>query len=64
MTTATVHTNGIAGETPILSPFAPALRDDLDKQHELGQFPTPSPVAEFMVSLFEIHRNEVHLLDA
>jgi adenine-specific DNA-methyltransferase len=64
VTTAIVLTNVIAGETPILSPFAPALRDDLDKQHELGQFLTPSPVAEFMASLFEIHRSEVHLLDA
>ena len=44
--------------------FPTVLRDDLDKQHELGQFLTPLPVAEFMASLFEIHRNEVHLLDA
>jgi 2-polyprenyl-3-methyl-5-hydroxy-6-metoxy-1,4-benzoquinol methylase len=29
-----------------------------------GQFLTPSPIAEFMASLFEIHRSEVHLLDA
>ncbi len=64
VTVATVHTNVIAGETPTLSPFAPASRDDLDKQHELGQFLTPGPVAEFMASLFEIHRSEVHLLDA
>jgi hypothetical protein len=45
-------------------PFAPASPSDLDKQHELGQFLTPNPVAEFMASLFEIHRSEVHLLDA
>lgn len=64
MTTAAIHTTVIAGETPTLSPFAPASPDDLDKQHELGQFLTPSPVAEFMASLFEIHRSEVHLLDA
>ena len=63
MTTA-VHPNVIAGEAPTLSPFAPASPDDLDKQHELGQFLTPNPVAEFMASLFEIHRNKVHLLDA
>ena len=64
MTTAAVHTNVIAGETPTLSPFAQALHENLDKQHELGQFLTPSPVAEFMASLFEIYRNEVNLLDA
>lgn len=38
--------------------------DGLDKQHELGQFLTPNPVAEFMASLFEIQRSEVRLLDA
>ncbi|MBI4327990.1 MAG: hypothetical protein HY674_22395, partial [Chloroflexi bacterium] len=54
--TAAIHTNVIAGETPTLSPFAPVSPDDLDKQHELGQFLTPNPVAEFMASLFEIHR--------
>jgi len=64
VTIATAHTNVIAGEMPTLSSFPPALLDDLDKQHELGQFLTPQPVAEFMASLFEIHRNEVHLLDA
>ena len=64
MTTAAVHTNVFAGETPTLSPFVPPAPDDLDKQHELGQFLTPNPVAEFMASLFEIHRSEVHLLDA
>jgi len=45
-------------------PFTPASSADLDKQHELGQFLTPNPVAEFMASLFEIHQREVHLLDA
>lgn len=64
MTTAAIHPNVIAGKAPMLSPFAPASPDDLDKQHELGQFLTPNPVAEFMASLFEIHRSEVHLLDA
>ena len=99
MTTAAIHPNVIAGETPTLSPFAPASPDDLDKQHELGQFLTPAsdtspvgakrldgaphlirPAATFsperrrnlpnrcgegdMASLFEIHRSEVHLLDA
>ena len=63
MTTA-VHTNAIADETQKLSPFVPLPPDDLDKQHELGQFLTPNPVANFMSSLFEIHRSEVHLLDA
>jgi hypothetical protein len=64
VTTAAIHPNVIAGEAPTLSPVAPASPDDLDKQHELGQFLTPNPVAEFMASLFEIHRSEVHLLDA
>lgn len=63
MTTA-VHPTVIAGESPTLSPIGSPSQDDLDKQHELGQFLTPNPVAEFMASLFEIHRSEVHLLDA
>jgi len=62
MTTA-IHPNVIAGGAPTLSLFAPALPHDLNKQHELGQFLTPNPIAEFMASLFEIHRSEVHLLD-
>jgi hypothetical protein len=57
VTTAAIHTKVIAGETPALSPFAPASPDDLDKQHELGQFLTPNLVAEFMASLFEIHQS-------
>lgn len=61
--TAAVHLNVIADEAPVLSPSAPTSSDD-DKQHELGQFLTPNPIAELMASLFEIHRNEVHLLDA
>ena len=64
VTTAAIRPNVIAGETPTLSPFVPASPDNLDKQHELGQFLAPNPVAEFMASLFEIHRSEVHLLDA
>ena len=64
MTTAAIHPNIIAGETPTLSPFAPASRSDLDQQHELGQFLTPNPVAEFMASLFEIPRSEVDFSNA
>lgn len=63
VTTAAIHPNVIAGETPPLSPFAPASPSDLDKRHELGQFHTPISVAEFMASLFKIPRSEVHLLD-
>ena len=70
------HTNVIAVEMPTLSPFAPASPDDLDKQHELGQFLTlvsdTSPLIPLpircgegdMASQFEIPRSEVHLLDA
>ncbi len=58
------HTNVIAGETPTVSPFAPTSHGAWDRQHELGQFLTPNPVADFMASLFEIPRSEVHLLDA
>ena len=64
VTTAAIHPNDIAGKASTLSPYAPASPDDLDKQHELGQFLTPNPVAEFMASLFEIPRSEVYLLDA
>ncbi len=63
VTTAANHPNAIAGKAPTLSPVAPASPSDLDQQHELGQFLTPNPVAEFMASLFEIPRREVHLLD-
>jgi hypothetical protein len=67
VTTATIHTNVIAGETPTHSPYAPASPSDLDKQHELGQFLTlaadTSPLIPLpircgegdMASLFEIH---------
>ena len=58
--TAAVHLNVIASEAPTLSPPAPALPDNLDKQHELGQFLTPNPIAEFKAAMFENHRNEVH----
>ena len=54
MTTTANYPNAIAGEMP----------SGLDKQHVLGQFLTPNPVAEFVASLFEIHRSEMHLLDA
>jgi len=64
VTTASIYPNVIAGEAPTLLPVAPASPDALDKQHELGQFLTPNPIAEFMASLFEIHRNEMRLLDA
>jgi hypothetical protein len=62
--TTAVHTPVVANKSPVLSAFVSLSHDDLDKQHELGQFLTPNPVAEFMASLFEIHRREVHLLDA
>jgi hypothetical protein len=39
VTTAVIHPNVIAGETPTLSPVVPASPSDLDKQHELGPFP-------------------------
>jgi adenine-specific DNA-methyltransferase len=64
VTISVIHPNVIEGKKPTLSPFAPVLPDDIDKQHKLGQFFTPNPVAEFMASLFEIHRSEVRLLDA
>jgi hypothetical protein len=76
VTTAAIHPNVIAGETPTLSPVAPASLSDLDKQHELGQFLTlasdTSPLIPLpircgegdLVSPFEIPRSEVHLLDA
>ena len=35
-----------------------------DRRHELGQFLTPHPVADFMASLFEAHWEELDLLDA
>ena len=35
-----------------------------DRRHELGQFFTPQPVANFMASLFETHWQELDLLDA
>ena len=34
------------------------------RRHELGQFLTPHPVADFMASLFETHWPELDLLDA
>jgi len=35
-----------------------------DKRHELGQFLTPRPVADFMATLFEARWQELDLLDA
>jgi predicted RNA methylase len=35
-----------------------------DRRHELGQFLTPDPVADFMASLFESRWQEWNLLDA
>jgi adenine-specific DNA-methyltransferase len=35
-----------------------------DRRHELGQFLTPQPVADFMASLFEARWQELDLLDA
>ena len=64
VTIATAHVAEAKRDLRTIAPFAPVSLDALDKQHELGQFLTPNPVAEFMASLFEIHRSEVHLLDA
>ena len=64
VTSATIHPTVIASEAIALSRVASASADDLDKQHELEQFLTPNAVAEFMASLFEIHRGEVRLPDA
>lgn len=41
--------------------FVPSSRD---RQHELGQFFTPYPVADFMASLFETRWQELDLLDS
>ena len=35
-----------------------------ESKQALGQFFTPTPVAEFMASLFELAADEIHLLDA
>ena len=76
MTTAAIHPNVIAGETPTLSPCAPASLSNLDKQHELGAVSdaglrhlTPNPLLircgeGDIALLFEIPRSEVHLFDA
>ena len=40
------------------------VRADQDRRHELGQFLTPHPVADFMASLFEARWQELDLLDA
>lgn len=36
MTTTIVHPYDVAGEATMLSPFAPASADGLNKHHELG----------------------------
>lgn len=36
----------------------------LDRQHDLGQFLTPEPVAIFMTSMFRLSSDSVHVLDA
>jgi adenine-specific DNA-methyltransferase len=40
------------------------FEDDQDRRRELGQFLTPSPVANFMASLFESRLREWNVLDA
>lgn len=42
----------------------PERNDILVKRHELGQFLTPEPVAEFMASLFSARWRKLNLLDA
>ena len=34
------------------------------RQHELGQFFTAAPIADFMASWFNVPFREIHLLDA
>ena len=43
--------------------FPSNLKSTVSKQ-DLGQFFTPTPVADFMASLFELPFDEIHLLDA
>lgn len=62
--TTSIHPVDVAGKAPTRSPVAPASADDSERQHELGQFLTPGPIAEFMAALFEVHQSEVRLLDA
>ena len=51
VTTAAIHPNVIAGETPTPSPYAPASLSDLDKQHGLGQFLTLASDASPLIPL-------------
>ena len=37
---------------------------DVLRQHALGQFPTPAPLADFMASMFKADWRTVRLLDA
>jgi len=50
----------------VVDSFRSAVSPQLDAtvRHELGQFLTPGPVAEFMASLFACHPRELRLLDA
>ena len=58
-------------ETSIGSPIhagrhfeGPESGNPLDRQDELGQFPTPAPLADFMASLFKPDWRTLRLLDA
>jgi adenine-specific DNA-methyltransferase len=64
LVTTAAHTNLIFREVTAHLQCVPASHDELERQHELGQFLTPLPIAEFMASLFESYRGVVHLLDA
>jgi adenine-specific DNA-methyltransferase len=54
---------------PVIQPHSVACRcarsrPSLDQQRELGQFPTPAPLADFMASMFTGAWPSVRLLDA
>ncbi len=53
----TVATKQLEGERTFATPSQ-------DRRHELGQFLTPHPVADFMAFLFEARWQELDLLDA
>ena len=50
--------------TDEVEPIQPPELGALERRHELGQFLTPEPVADFMASLFETPWRELNLLDA
>ena len=52
-----------ASTTVTATTFPSNLKSTVSKQ-DLGQFFTPTPVADFMASLFELPFDEIHLLDA